>query len=624
MDIEAFVRWALDGARSVEERYTTELIVERGVSWWNAHHGTFRHETIDESMERQRQRALNPAYDPRYSEQALRRAAEAWSEIKQFYEFSGIDDRPIRDLQVLRFLPSLELVQLHSSEVSDVSPLAELPRLHTLHFSSSTCRDLRPLGRCAGLRDLQLKLIKHWPDVRGIAGLPHVESLLLEGNLLVFERAVFPKVRLAVLRCDPLEARNVRDLPQLPACEFLSIAGIETLEGIEAFSGLRNLTLETPAESFEPLTGLSRLTCFTARDHEPVDVTPLTRVPGLQFICLNTWNKPRIRAVTPRDLSPLVEAASLRELEVLGNPLLETEAAAIQAGLPSWDERFLLTESRPLLPWRLLAWPYGKIPRAHEVDRQPDEPELIDVGLRQRELRWAGRFIRRAITQKLGTSDWGEPPRDYSYGDTFHPHHAGPTHRVISFEFNSYGLLDKIPLVVEAIRECQARFRVGYHVILQVRLKTPKLPPTPAQIELEKKFQRDQEEAEWERREQERAETQERLYRFELKKQEGTKINPEEFAPGERQPLPPAPWELEDTDEEDEDEDDDSDNDIALKEKPEPPPSWQDRTHPLADNYDLDAQFTLTECYVINHQAGVAEYLLRRPCDEVIEDEKKS
>jgi hypothetical protein len=623
MNTEAFVSWALDKARTVEERYTTELIVEKGVSWWNSRHGIRKPYNLDAKLEQERQRALNPAYDPRYSEEALRRTAEVAPQIKSWNEFTGYDSRPIRDIQVLRFLPGLEEVHLHHTEISDVSALAELPLLRTLHFSSHTCRDLRPIGRCRALRDLQLKLFRHWPDVRGLEELPELESLLLEGNLLAFKSAVFPKVKFARLTCEPLEACSVRDLPQVPNCEFLSIGGIETLDGIEAFPRLRNLILETPAESFEPLVQLKELTCFKAKDHEPLDVEPLTRVPKLQFLCFNTWNKTRIRPVKPRDLAPLVEAPALRELEIIGNPLLETEAAAIQAGLQPWDDLYLLPEPRPLSAWRLLAWPPNKIPQGDEVNRLPGEPELVDIGLRERELRWAGRFMRRAIDRKLGTTDWSEPVTDHSLHTDFHPHIIGPTSRSLTIEFNSFGLIDKFPLAIEAVRECLARLRGEYHVLLWVRLTVPRRKPTKAQRELQDKFDREFEQAEFERAQREREEYLERLHRFELKKQEGIKVDPKEFAPGEQEPLPVAPWERED----DEDEDTNSggdDSDVAVKEKPEPPPSpFDENDHPLADNYNLMAHFTLSACYVFNHQRGVAEYLMHRHCDEVIENEKK-
>lgn len=622
MNTEAFIRWALDDARTVEERYTTELLVERGLSWWKSRHKIFEPTNYEAQSERRRQRAFNPAYDPRYTEQAVTRAAEAFAEIKSWSHFCGYDERPIRDLQVLRFLPQLEDVQLRGTEIADLSPLAELPNLRTLHFGSQTCRDLRPIARCVRLRDLQLYLLRHWPDVRGLETLPEVESLLLEGNLLIFKGTVFPKVKFASLKCTPLEACSVRDLPQLPICEFLSIGGVETLDGIEAFPRLRNFTLQTPAESFEPLTQLKALTCFTAKDLEPLDVAPLTRVPNLQFLCFNTQYKIRMRPVRPRDLAPLVEAPVLRELEIVGNPLLETEAAAIQAGLPSWGDLYLRPEPRPLPLWRLLAWPGNKIP--HEpVNRLPEEPELIDIGLRERELRWAGRFMRRAIDQKLGSSDWGEPGPDLSVLQDFHPHVIAPTHRALTMEFQSFGLLDKFPLVVEAVRECLARLRPDYRVMIWVRLTVPPRKPTKAQKELQEKFDREFEDAEFERGRREREEYLERLHRYELKKQqEGTKLDPKEFAPGERQPLPEAPWEREDEDEDDTGSDEDGG--VAIKEKPEPPPSpYDENNHPLADNYTLMAWLSLAQCHVPNHQRGVAEYLLRRHCDEVIEDEKK-
>lgn len=621
MDTEAFVRWALDDARTVEERYTTELIIERGVSAWNSRRGIYGRDPLEAIMERKRQRAFNPAYDPRYTEEAARRAAEGWTGIKQWSEFCSHDDRPIRDLQVLSFLTALEDVQLHHNEVSDVTPLAALPNLRTLHFSSTACRDLRPLARCTGLRDLQLKLLRHWPDVRGISDLPDVECLLLHGNLLVFDRAVFPKAKFASLKCTPLEARSVRDLPQLPNCEFLSLGGLESLDGIEAFSKLRNFTLETPAESFAPLTRLPHLTCLIVRDHEPLDVAPLAQVPKLQYLRFNTWNKERIRPVKPRDLAPLAEAAALRELEVIGNPHLETEAAALQAGLPSWGDLYLHPDPRPLPPWRLLAWPADKIPPDREISRLPDEPEQVDLGLRARELRWASRFIHRAISKKLGTSDWYEAETDHSVHSDYAPHIIDPTHRSLTVQFQSYGLLDKIPLAIAALRECLVQLRGDYRVLFWVWLKTPKRKPSKAQIELEEKFSREQDEAEWERARKEREEYLERLYRYELKKQAGEKVKPEEFAPGEQPPLPPAPWDRED--DEDDDQDAGGDSDVAVKEKPDPPTSWDEDDHPLVMEYNLMAHFSLTECYVPSQQAGIAEYLFRRSCDEVIEEEKK-
>ena len=40
MNPDAFILWALDEARTVEERFTLELLVEQGVNYWSAQHKT--------------------------------------------------------------------------------------------------------------------------------------------------------------------------------------------------------------------------------------------------------------------------------------------------------------------------------------------------------------------------------------------------------------------------------------------------------------------------------------------------------------------------------------------------------------------------------------------------------
>jgi hypothetical protein len=83
-------------------------------------------------------------------------------------------------------------------------------------------------------------------------------------------------------------------------------------------------------------------------------------------------------------------------------------------------------------------------------------------------------------------------------------------------------------------------------------------------------------------------------------------------------PLPPPPWERED----DEDETAGGDGDVAVKEKPDPPPSWFDDEHPLADQYQLMGCLTLSEVWFMSHHRDIAVYLMGRPPDLEIPDEK--
>ena len=193
MNADGFIRWALDDARTVDERYTVELLVERGVDWWNAQRKIYKPFDFEEITERKRQRALNPAYQPRYSESDLRKTVEALPACK-VWQFSpiGLDERPIRDVKAFRFFPHFEEIQVGSGEVSDLSPFIELPNLRALHFGSSKCEDFSPLSRCVHLRELGLNVglgwlsvITRWPNVTGLEQLGQLAPTLV-GNLLVF------------------------------------------------------------------------------------------------------------------------------------------------------------------------------------------------------------------------------------------------------------------------------------------------------------------------------------------------------------------------------------------------------------------------------------------------------
>jgi len=618
MDSEDFIRWALDDARTVEERYTTELLVEQGVNWWNSRHKIYKGRSIDETIELNRQRALNPAYEPRYSEDSVRKTAEELPRMTSWNFFGGLDERPVRDFTVLKFLPNLENLSAGDSEVTDLSVLAEMPKLRVLSLGGRKCEDYRPLVRCPQLRELTIvfwrgyyKNCPLWPDFTGLDQLDQLESLSLEGNLLALPRGItWPKVRRGVLRCVPLDARNVGDLPQLPACEFLTLAGVERLDGIAAFPRLRNLTIESNTRTFAPLTALEHLTCFTCNAFHPLEVAPLAHLSNLQCATFDTKFKFELNASTPRDFAPLGEAPKLRELHVVDCPPVDLEVAALNALLPPWDDVFLAPQPRPLPPsLRMIIAPHGKHPRNREIQLDPGDNGLPDDGLRACEGRWVGRFVEKNISDQLGCSDWGHATGTGAY-------------RTFEVTIESYGVVEKFREIVEAARASLTRLRSHYEAGIDIWLKVPKRKPSPAEQELIDKFEKEQDEADFERRHREQEAYRERLHDYELKKQLGEPVKPEEFAPGEQEPLPPPPWE-EDEDAEEDEADEDA-GDLAVKKKPEPPPMWyDDEDHPLADQYNLMAHLTLDEIWFYSHARDVAIYLMGRQPDLEIPEEKK-
>jgi len=615
MNSESFILWALDGARTLEERFTLELLVEMGVSYWNAQHKTYSHTNWEAKRELERQRSLNPAYQPKFSERDVRRTAECLHLFKSWWNTRSANERQIRDLKAFAFLTELEDFKM-SCEAADISVFATLPKLRVLHFGSADCVDFSPLAGCRQLRELGLTLGKsgfrvgtHWPNVQGLEKLEQLETLSLSGNLFAFAPGVtWPKVRTATLHCDPLPARSVRELPQLPACEFLTLTGVERLDGIEHFPRLRNLSLSGDTRSFEPLTALKDLTALTCSGFAPLDVRPLTRLPKLQSLIFNANYQYNLAAPKPRDFSPLADAPALRELMVAGCPPVEEEVRTLRALLLPWDDELLAAAPRPVPPLRLIVGLHNKgCPRHNEPVLDPDDHGLPDVALRKCQGDWVGRYLFKAISQKIGCEDWGSASAEGVY-------------RSFTIEIHAYALVEKSREILDAARAALAGLRHDYVGTFWIRLQSPVLAATPAQKELEEQFQKEQDEAEWERAQKDRQDLLERQHRIELKKQLGEQIKPEDFVVPPQSPLPPAPWER---DEDDEEEAGDGSGGIALKEKVEPPPDPWDNEHPLADKYSLLATLSLAELWVSPRQRDIAVYLMRQEPDLEIPDDPK-
>ena len=67
----------------------------------------------------------------------------------------------------------------------------------------------------------------------------------------------------------------------------------------------------------------------------------------------------------------------------------------------------------------------------------------------------------------------------------------------------SFAVVEKLPQILEAMREVVARLRHGYTASFMISLISPRPIPTSAQKQLEQQFQDEQDAAECERRQQE-------------------------------------------------------------------------------------------------------------------------
>ena len=107
------------------------LFVERGMSWSNSHHKTYRGQTLEKIVALSRERKLNPTYEPQYSEEELRKAAGICPKSRIGLTTLAV---PIRSLEPFRFCTTLESISLPFDDPEDVSLLAHLPVLRKLEM----------------------------------------------------------------------------------------------------------------------------------------------------------------------------------------------------------------------------------------------------------------------------------------------------------------------------------------------------------------------------------------------------------------------------------------------------------------------------------------------------------
>lgn len=289
-----------------------------------------------------------------------------------------------------------------------------------------------------------------------------------------------------------------------------------------------------------------------------------------------------------------------------GCPPLEIEVNAINASLPSWDD--VMLSPLPRLPGPLHVAIVPKHPQDPEWVFDPCEPTVRDLPIREAQCRWAAGFLQKIITERMGHSDWGKVCTHY-----------GAARRCLQVTVECYEVVEQLGKIVDAARAALGQLRHRHTIYLSIDLRVPPPKPTAAQEELYERFQREQDRADFERRQEEHREQLDNQYLYQLQQQEGEPIDPAEFAPSPKTEPPPAPWEVES---EDEDEDDPDAGDLAVKKKPAPPPQVWDDEHPLADNYTFCASVDEERILIYHRFAALGLHLLHRQvADEVIPEE---
>jgi hypothetical protein len=358
------MQWVSDPARTSDELFTVEIILEgvRGYNW------PFHYvdKGFEAQRERRRERKLNPAHRPALHPNELRELNNRRDTLQNFSGAYG-EDRPLRDLKALSFFPALESLSVESSDVTDFTPLAGLKNVKNLYIHEwgdlYGCHPicLAECGEMPALERLSLALRHPWPDVRAISRWKTLLDIRFSGNVLALEGMErFPAARVVHLKnwiSGDLPLRNLRTLPLVPEVRQLTIDETASLEGIDRYPRVVNLDIKGIFRDLTPLATMEKITALILRSEKFHDLRPLAGMKALREITfVREW---------PLDLAPLAGCPELRRVEYRGCPMMRTEVAALNAGLPPEADDFLAETPRPLKPLK-----FFRLEKENEAGRQ--------------------------------------------------------------------------------------------------------------------------------------------------------------------------------------------------------------------------------------------------------------
>lgn len=477
---DAFYAWATDPSRTLEERYGILQLLE--FVYARHYRGEDKPSHNYQADQRRREaRRFNPAYQPVIDPQRVRLVASLLPQV-QSVDFNHYNnDRPIRDLSFLRFLPWLQALSLQEIEVPRLKILRHLPALRTLDVWSDEVEDYSAITSCRELQRLTVRTEHPWPILTGLETLPHLTHLDWHSNgRALIGLPPLPAVthfRLSGGHSVYSLAGCLRDFHQLPAMpQLVHFWGgtFYRLDGIERYPQLRIALIKGYFTSLAPLAALRHITHLRVSSPRLEEVASVVPIPSIFHFAAES--------ARPQDWTPLMDSPSLREVHGAGCGTAQPDLGTVRMLLPSADDHFATATPRPLQPLRLFAFSahvegadkeFGaQIEAARHAAITDPPPSWHECpAMHESEHRWIISRIDDCLAQ-AGLSDIpgirvGGYGRRRKRDDDTHLFHSEPgtsIYRKTSIDLLKVHAISRLSDVITAIRPFLASTRLPWHV----------------------------------------------------------------------------------------------------------------------------------------------------------------
>ena len=473
---EDFLAWAGDAGRSVEEKFGVVLLVE-GVYQRFAWAAGLPFVNFEEQRKVREARLFNPAYAAEVPRWKLEFAAGKLGEVRELSIGDYTDDRPLRDLSFLRFVPGLEGLRIGSLDREDLAGLRHVPGLRKFSLRSPEVEDYAELAGCRGLRELDVHTSHPWPMLAGLDGLPELVNLHWHGPVSALATVgTLPALRYLqtggnfyhTYGANPV--RDLHALPEMPLLQHLWGGWFHRLDGVERFPKLSFLMVMTFAKGLGRLAALEQLTHLRVSAPNLTGLEEVARIRGLLQFALYSER--------PQDWGVLLESESLREVFHFIDYKTEADLGMLRLVLPDYADFFAAPEPRPLEPLRLITGGSVEEKGMTAVAPPTEYPEGPDgwdgnLGMRETEGRWVATRVREALDWAGFLRMQGVRCGVWKAGayDIFSSPPTPRSHRTIMVNLLRTEAIARVREIVECLRRALAGFRYRWQIYVHMEVQ---------------------------------------------------------------------------------------------------------------------------------------------------------
>lgn len=219
----------------------------------------------------------------------------------------------IRSLEDCAHMKNLQTLVLDRQRITDLSPLEGLP-LTFVSLCDNEISDVTPLAGCEYLRELYLDQTE-LEDLSQLTGFPQLNVLDIS-ETRVTDLKPLEGLPLEMLIAQQIEVKNAEALVKLPLKTLHLIDGEQVEEAVGKIDTLQILTLPGyHSSTLEPLLGLKNITDLNLSYGKLGSIEGIEAFPGLRWLALEKTEV--------EDLSPLETCTGLESLSVINSDVME-------------------------------------------------------------------------------------------------------------------------------------------------------------------------------------------------------------------------------------------------------------------------------------------------------------